>query len=81
MNIGVEIHGASGALIDQFIQDVSNRREDRYGGSVQNRVRFPLEVVERVTSKIGAERVGIKISLWSKDSGASSIVVSRDPGS
>jgi N-ethylmaleimide reductase len=59
---GVELHGAFGYLIDQFLQDCSNQRTDEYGGSVQNRARFMLEVVEAVASVWGASRVGIKLS-------------------
>lgn len=58
---GVEIHGANGYLIDQFLQDNSNQRTDAYGGSVENRVRFLLEVVEAVTSVWGSDRVGVRI--------------------
>jgi N-ethylmaleimide reductase len=59
---GVELHGAFGYLIDQFIQDGSNQRTDEYGGSLENRSRFLLEVVEAVTSVWGGDRVGIKLS-------------------
>lgn len=59
---GVELHGAFGYLIDQFLQDGSNQRTDNYGGSVENRARFLLEVVEAVTSVWGGNRVGIKLS-------------------
>ncbi len=59
---GVELHGAFGYLIDQFLQDGSNQRTDEYGGSVENRARFLLEVVEAVSGVWGAERVGIKLS-------------------
>ncbi|MCF4970152.1 alkene reductase [Nostoc sp. CMAA1605] len=59
---GVELHGAFGYLIDQFIQDGSNQRTDEYGGSVENRSRFVLEVVEAVSSVVGGGRVGIKLS-------------------
>lgn len=58
---GVEIHGANGYLIDQFIQDGSNRRADRYGGSIENRARFLFEVVEAVTSVWGRDRVGVRL--------------------
>jgi len=61
---GVEIHGANGYLIDQFTQDVSNKRTDDYGGSIENRARFALEVVEAVTKKVGAQKVGIRFSPW-----------------
>ncbi|KAF8890970.1 hypothetical protein BD779DRAFT_1671106 [Infundibulicybe gibba] len=53
---GVEVHGANGYLIDQFIQDTSNVREDEYGGSVENRNRFTLRVVDAVVHAIGADR-------------------------
>ncbi|KAG0696168.1 hypothetical protein DFH29DRAFT_215217 [Suillus ampliporus] len=61
---GVEIHGANGYLIDQFIQDVTNHRTDEYGGSIQNRARFALEVTDAVVEAIGAERVGFRLSPW-----------------
>ncbi|CAE6449167.1 unnamed protein product [Rhizoctonia solani] len=63
---GVEIHACNGSLNDQFIQDVVNKRTDHYGGSIENRSRFVLEVVEAVVDKIGAERTGIRFSPWSK---------------
>jgi N-ethylmaleimide reductase len=59
---GVELHGAFGYLIDQFLQDGSNQRTDEYGGSIENRSRFLLEVVTAVTNIWGANRVGIKLS-------------------
>ncbi len=59
---GVEIHGANGYLIDQFIRSKSNRRNDSYGGSVENRIRFPLMVVEAVVEVWGGERTGIRLS-------------------
>ncbi|KOP25536.1 NADH:flavin oxidoreductase [Hapalosiphon sp. MRB220] len=59
---GVELHGAFGYLIDQFLQDGSNQRQDEYGGSIENRTRFLLEVVTAVTSVWGGNRVGIKLS-------------------
>ncbi|MES1023693.1 alkene reductase [Gloeocapsa sp. BRSZ] len=59
---GIELHGAFGYLIDQFLQDGSNQRTDEYGGTVKNRARFLLEVVEAVSSVWGANRVGIKLS-------------------
>ncbi|KAL5559817.1 hypothetical protein UlMin_036028 [Ulmus minor] len=59
---GVEIHGAHGYLIDQFLKDQVNDRTDRYGGSLENRCRFALEVVEAVVNEIGADRVGIRLS-------------------
>lgn len=62
---GVEIHGANGYLVDQFIQDVSNQRQDQYGGSIENRARFVLEVADAIVSAIGADKVGIRLSPWS----------------
>lgn len=59
---GVEIHGANGYLIDQFLRDGANRRDDAYGGSVENRVRFALEVVDAVIAEVGAGRTGIRLS-------------------
>ncbi len=59
---GVEIHGANGYLIDQFLRDGSNKRTDTYGGSPENRCRFALEVVDAVIAEIGAGRVGIRLS-------------------
>jgi len=59
---GVEIHAANGYLIDQFLRDGSNQRRDSYGGSIENRMRFLLEVTTGVCEAIGANRVGIRIS-------------------
>ncbi|KAF9605678.1 hypothetical protein IFM89_018021 [Coptis chinensis] len=59
---GVEIHGAHGYLIDQFMKDHVNDRIDEYGGTLENRCRFPLEIVEAVVNEIGADRVGIRLS-------------------
>ncbi|CAG8214222.1 unnamed protein product [Penicillium olsonii] len=62
---GVELHGANGYLIDQFIQESCNNRTDKWGGSVENRSRFALEVTAAVIDAIGANRVGFRISPWS----------------
>lgn len=59
---GVEIHGANGYLVHQFLSSNANARSDRYGGSIENRVRFALEVAEAVANEIGAGRTGIRIS-------------------
>ncbi|MGI4866373.1 MAG: alkene reductase [Janthinobacterium lividum] len=59
---GVEIHGANGYLVDQFIQDGTNHRTDEYGGSVENRARFALEVVQAAVDVLGADRVGIRLA-------------------
>ncbi|KAJ7665050.1 FMN-linked oxidoreductase [Mycena polygramma] len=62
---GVEIHSANGYLLDQFLQDMSNKRTDEYGGSPANRARFPLAVVSAVCNAIGAQRTAIRFSPWS----------------
>jgi N-ethylmaleimide reductase len=59
---GVELHGANGYLVDEFIQDGTNKRTDAYGGPVENRVRFLREAVEALISVFGADRVGVRIS-------------------
>lgn len=59
---GVEIHGANGYLIDQFLRRSSNHRTDQYGGSQENRIRFLVEVVEAVAAEVGADRTGIRLS-------------------
>ena len=61
---GVEIHGANGFLIDQFLKEMSNDRTDEYGGSAENRARFALEVTEAVTTAVGEERVSMRLSPW-----------------
>lgn len=59
---GVEIHAANGYLFEQFINGTLNRRTDRYGGSIQNRLRFPREALEAVIASVGAERTGIRLA-------------------
>ena len=59
---GVELHGANGYLIDQFLQDSSNRRSDEYGGSIENRARLLLEVVDRLIAVWGPGRVGVHLA-------------------
>ncbi|MFC7597682.1 alkene reductase [Terrabacter sp. GCM10028922] len=58
----VEIHGANGYLVHQFLSDNTNQRTDSYGGSLENRIRFAVEVVAAVADEIGAERTGLRIS-------------------
>ncbi|WDZ93472.1 alkene reductase [Nocardiopsis sp. HUAS JQ3] len=59
---GVELHAANGYLIDQFLQDGSNHRTDRYGGSVENRARLLLEALDALIDAVGADRVGVRLS-------------------
>lgn len=59
---GVELHGANGYLVDQFLQDGSNRRADAYGGPVENRARFLLEALGELIAVFGANRVGLRLS-------------------
>ena len=63
---GVEMHGAGGYLIDQFTQDNCNTRSDEYGGSIENRSCFALEVAQAVVDAVGAHRVGIRLSPWQR---------------
>jgi len=66
---GVEIHGANGYLIHQFLAPNANQRTDEYGGSIENRARFALEVVKAVTQEIGPDRTGIRLSPGSSAGG------------
>lgn len=59
---GVELHGANGYLIDQFLNTASNQRTDKWGGSVENRIRFAVEAARRAAAKIGGDRLGIRVS-------------------
>jgi N-ethylmaleimide reductase len=59
---GVEVHAANGYLIDQFLRDGSNKRTDKYGGSIENRTRFLAEVMQGVIAEAGEDRVGVRIS-------------------
>jgi N-ethylmaleimide reductase len=59
---GVELHAANGYLIDQFLQDGTNQRTDPYGGSIENRARLLLDVTDRLVSRLGAARVGVRLS-------------------
>ncbi|KAH7312562.1 hypothetical protein B0I35DRAFT_411268 [Stachybotrys elegans] len=62
---GVEIHGANGYLLDQFLQDTCNRRTDRWGGSVENRARLHVEVAKAVAAAVGADRTAMRLSPYS----------------
>ena len=63
---GVEIHGANGYIIEQFLKDSTNDRTHEYGGSLDNRCRFALEVVDAIVKEVGGNRVGIRSpTTWS----------------
>ena len=68
---GVEVHGANGYLLEQFLQSRSNTRSDAYGGSINNRCRLHLDITRAVAAKVGAQRTGIRLSPWgiANDSG------------
>jgi N-ethylmaleimide reductase len=66
---GVEIQGANGHLIDQFLCDGSNRRTDNYGGTIANRARFLLEIVDSAISRVGATRLGVRLSPYGQYGG------------
>jgi N-ethylmaleimide reductase len=59
---GVEVHGANGYLLEQFLRDSINDRTDAYGGSVENRIRLPLQIMTAIAAEIGADRTGIRLS-------------------
>src|ERR1700689_1325015 len=67
---GVEIHGANGYLIEQFLQSHTNLRTDRYGGSIENRTRFLMEVTKAVVEVWGADRVGVRLSPYGVANGS-----------
>ena len=67
---GIEIHGANGYLLDQFLREESNRREDGYGGSIENRCRLMVEVVRACCDAIGGDRVGLRLSPVMEGNGA-----------
>ncbi|KAI1271671.1 FMN-linked oxidoreductase [Xylaria sp. FL0933] len=66
---GVELHGANGYLLDQFLQDVSNHRDDEYGGSIENRSRFINDLMKAAADAVGPGRVGLRLSPWSSFQG------------
>ncbi|PWY70909.1 FMN-linked oxidoreductase [Aspergillus heteromorphus CBS 117.55] len=65
----VEIHGANGYLVDQFLQESANARDDEYGGDVERRARFAVEVVRAVVEAVGAERTAVRLSPWNRVAG------------
>ena len=74
---GVQLHGANGYLIDQFLRDGANLRDDEYGGSPENRIRFLVEATERVAAAVGADRTAVRLS----PNGVSQGVHDSDPAS
>ncbi len=70
---GVEVHSANNYLLEQFVRDSTNQREDEYGGSVRNRLRFPLAVVRAVVDVWGADRVGIRLSPATTEPGGADV--------
>ncbi|KAF9048311.1 NADH:flavin oxidoreductase/NADH oxidase [Hymenopellis radicata] len=63
---GIEIHGANGYLPDQFLKDVTNRRTDEYGSSIENRARFLLDIIGAVSQAVGIERTAVRLSPWDR---------------
>ncbi len=59
---GVEVHGANGYLVDQFLRDGTNQRDDEYGGSIKNRARFLFDILRGICGAIGSERIGVRLS-------------------
>jgi len=59
---GIELHGANGYLVDEFLRDGVNKRTDDYGGSIENRCRFPLEIMDILIEEFGSDKVGIKVT-------------------
>lgn len=66
---GVELHGANGYLIEQFLNTGANQRTDEWGGSVENRIRFAVEIARRAAARIGGDRIGIRVSPYSNGGG------------
>jgi NADPH2 dehydrogenase len=65
----IELHGAHGYFIDQFLHECSNQRTDKYGGSIENRCRFVLELIDHLTTVVGAHRLALRLSPWAEVQG------------
>lgn len=72
---GVEIHSANGCLAHQFLHEAANQRTDEYGGSIENRARFLLEVIEAVVKRVGAQKTGVRFSPWFDSKSCSSYML------
>ncbi len=70
----VEIHGADGYLVGQFIQDTTNKQTDEYGDSIENRARFAFEVPDAINKVMDEERTAIRLSPWNKSNGTFTLV-------
>ena len=68
---GIELHSANGYLINQFLHETVNNRTDEYGGSIENRSRLALEVLDACVKAVGMSRVGIRLSPWETHNGLS----------
>lgn len=66
---GVELHGANGYLIEQFLSPSTNKRKDQYGGKIENRIRFAIEIAKKTVEAIGGDKVGIRVSPYGVASG------------
>ena len=66
---GIEIHAANGYIVTQFLHENTNNRTDEYGGSIENRARFALEVLDACVKGIGASKVVIRLSPWERFNG------------
>ena len=75
---GVELHGANGYLIEQFLNTASNLRTDEWGGAIENRIRFAVEVSKRVAKRIGSDRLGIRLSPFGVFGGMHSEATTED---
>ncbi|PIL25972.1 hypothetical protein GSI_11726 [Ganoderma sinense ZZ0214-1] len=74
---GIEVHGANGYLVEQFLNDRTNKRTDEYGGSIENRARFALEVIDAIAARIGQTKTAIRLSPWFE--GRAKDVLMEDP--
>lgn len=74
---GVEVHGANSYLVDQFLSSQTNKRTDEYGGSVENRCRFALEVMDSVVKVLGEKKVAIRLSPWGNVLGVVPVLLSH----